>query len=279
MISVPFSRPIAPIQPNAEFYSIHELALFKTYTRESYRAAFGVEAPAYDPARPVKSWFDSTADMTHPDNVAVYRIVGRDQNNQWTTRQLVLSAREAATPNLTGEIRYAPYVVAPTNTLRAGSTIHPVYLSLESEARGFMAQFDGSDLGDEGESGIFPITYPADEPRRLWYFMYRGRPVNAGALLNSRNRKGMGAPGHWDVSSGEPMWIPDPPAATGADDTRPPRELPIRDLLPNEKLQATLLDVTVVRTDKQKESEQSSGRFTAEDRLMLQQIHQKLTNK
>ena len=50
----PVSQPVVPAQPNTEFYSIQDLALFKAYSRESYRAAFGMEAPAYDPARAAK---------------------------------------------------------------------------------------------------------------------------------------------------------------------------------------------------------------------------------
>ena len=70
----PISQPVVPAQPNTEFYGLQDLALFKSYSRDSYRAAFGVEAPAYDLSRRPKSWFDSSVDVSAPDNVASCRI-------------------------------------------------------------------------------------------------------------------------------------------------------------------------------------------------------------
>ena len=102
----PVSQPVVPAQPSTEFYSIQDLALFKAYSRESYRAAFGVEAAAYDPARLRKSWFDSSVDLSDPDNVAVYRVVAQDQNGNGILRQMVMPAQEAATVNLPGAIQY-----------------------------------------------------------------------------------------------------------------------------------------------------------------------------
>lgn len=43
-------------------YGIANLYLFPVYTtREAYKQATGVEAPAYDPSKPIKSWFDPAA--------------------------------------------------------------------------------------------------------------------------------------------------------------------------------------------------------------------------
>ena len=67
------SPPVVPAQPHSEFYNIQDLVLFKAYSRDSYRSAFGLEAAAYDPTRLLKSWFDSTVDVSDPGNVAVYR--------------------------------------------------------------------------------------------------------------------------------------------------------------------------------------------------------------
>lgn len=272
-MSTPYSRPVVPPQPEAPSYGVQQLALFKTYTRESYRAAFGVEPPPYDPSRLIKTWFDSTADTSHPENVAIYRVIGPDPAKGWSMRQLVLTAREAATVNLPGEVRYPPRLIPPTKASRGGGTINPIYLSLESEARELMAELGGSDLGDEGISTIFPVIYPPDEPRRLWYFMLGGRAVNAGALLYNRNKRGIGSPGRWDLSSGEPVWVPDPPGPIGLDDTRPPREMPVRDLLPNERLESGPMGPRIVRTDFAQAAAAESGQFTTADRSMLEAIH------
>jgi hypothetical protein len=270
----PVSQPTAPAQPGTEFYTVQDLALFKSYSRESYRAAFGVEAPAYDPTRLRKSWFDSTADVSDPNNVAVYRIFAQDQKGNGVLRQMIMPAQEAATVNLPGAIQYPPYIVQPTLATRGGSTLNAIYLSLESDAEALMKELGGVNLQQE-ELPPFMTDYPSGEPRRAWQFQVQGQSFNAGALLASRNAQGIGSPGHWDVSSPERVWVPDPPGPTGADDTRPPREVPVRDLLPNERLYTGLMGIPgVERTDLRQTADEASGRFTPDDRATLRMIYQ-----
>jgi hypothetical protein len=270
----PVSQPVVPAQPNTEFFSVQDLALFRSYSRDSYRAAFGVQAAAYDPARLRKSWFDSTVDVSNPNNVAIYYVPAMDQNGHGALRQMVMPAQEAATVNLPGAISYPPYVVAPTLATRGGSTLNPIYLSLESDAQFLMIELGGANLQQE-ELASFPASYPNDEPRRAWCFVLQGQTINAGALLFSRNAQGMGVPGHWDVSSPQPVWVSDPPAPTGADDTRPPREMPVRSLLPNEQLYTGPLGIPgVQRIDLQLTADEASGKFMPDDRALLQMIYQ-----
>ncbi len=270
-MSTPVSQPVIPPQPNQEVYGVQELALFKSYTRDTYRTAFGVEAPPWDPSRPKKTWFDSSVDGA---SMVTYRIVGMDQSGHWMLQPLAIATQEAGTVNLPGSVSYPPYVVAPTATTRAGSGINPIYLSLESEARALLATLGGDGLLDEGVTPVFPVVYSPDEPRRLWALLFKGKPVSVGALLLNRNANGVGSPGQWDTSGSEPVWVPAPPASTGLNDVRPPRPMPVRDLLPNEKLQAGLMGVSVVRADLQKQSDEQSGQFTADDRATLQHIYQ-----
>lgn len=273
-MSTPVSRPVIPAQPNQLAYGTQQLALFRIYTRESYLAEFGVQAPAWDPARLRKTWFDTTVDTSDPANVAVYRILAPDQSGNWGPRQMVIPASEAATVNLPGTLTYPAYTVAPTQATSGGSAINPNYLSLEADARALMETLGGSGLVAEMGNAMFPIVYPASEPRRVWDFLVNGILVNAGALLLAQNANGAGAPGHWDASRGEPAWVADTVAPTGTGDTRPPREMPVRDLLPNEKLQAGLMGVSVIRTDLQQQQDEAAGQFTADDRATLQQIYQ-----
>jgi len=277
----PVSQPVVPAQPGTEFYGVQDLALFKSYSRESYRAAFGLEAPAYDPARRGKNWFDSTVDISDPDNVAVYRIVGQDKSGHGLLRQIVMPAHEAAAVNLSGAIQYPPYIVTPTRATRGGSSLNAIYFSLESDARALMKELGGDTLQQE-DLASFPTAYPSEELRRSWVFQVRGTPVNAGALLLGRNAQGVGAPGHWDVSAAEPVWVPDRPGPTGTDDMRPPREMPVRDLLPNEEFFLGLMGILgIVRTDLQKSANEASGQFTPDDRAMLRLMYQainKLSN-
>ena len=80
-MSSPVSVPAVPPQPNQAVYGFQELALFKSYTRESYRAAFGVEPPPWDPSRLKKTWFDSTADMKRGTATAEYLATRADEPN------------------------------------------------------------------------------------------------------------------------------------------------------------------------------------------------------
>lgn len=273
-MSVPFSRPLIPGQPDSAFYGVQELALFKTYNRKSYEEAFGEQPPPFDPARPIKTWFDSTVDTSSPTNVALYKTIARDHENKWAVRQLVLPAREAATVNLPGAVTYPERVIPPTTATRGGGGITALYMSLESEAKALMEEMGGTDLGDEGDTAVFPVIYPPEEPRRLWYFLYKGRPVNVGALLYNRNKKGIGSPGKWEFSSGIPVWVPDPEPPTGIGDPRPPVAMPVRDLLPTEKLQTGLMGIGIARVDLGQDVKHMAGQFTEQDRATLQLIYQ-----
>ena len=91
-------------------YSITELYLFPSYaTREDYKKATGQEAPAWNPYRQPKGWFDPEARKstsrrivyeralsTNPDNgVPLFDSEGRPQLDA-----LVLDRDEAATVNI-----------------------------------------------------------------------------------------------------------------------------------------------------------------------------------
>jgi hypothetical protein len=269
-MTVPHSEPLVPAQPKQPSYGFSELALFKNYTRDSFRAAFGVEAPAFDPARLIKTWFDSTADASDPANIVIYKTISSDAKGQWGIRQLVMPAREAATLNLPGSVSYPEYVIAPTKAARGGVTgIWPVTLSLLSEAEALLEELGLKEveLRDEGATSSLPVYY-GDEPRRQWFFGYKGSTYGIGELLASKHRNGIGAPGHWSVGDAI-AWIADPPAPTGLNDTRVPREMPVRELLANERISMTLMGPTVLRTDLQTES---TGQFTDGDRAVLREI-------
>ena len=115
----PVSEPSTPMQAQSDSYPVAELALFRAFTRETYRAAFGVEPPAFDPTRPVKAWFDTTADTSNGANLAVYRVVDRDSRGSPVFRQMVIPAAEAETVNLpdAGEIPPGPERGMPIRAL------------------------------------------------------------------------------------------------------------------------------------------------------------------
>jgi hypothetical protein len=273
---LPTSTPAAQPQPNQETFAIDALALFHTYTRDSYNAAFGVDAPAWDPARLSKSWFDSTVDTSQPSNLASYQMIGQDASGTWSILPYTMPASEAASVNIPGAVVYPPYVIASTDATRGGSPINPAYLSLEADAQSLMTALSGTGLFDDGATAVLPNVYQADEARRSWSFLWNGRTINVGELLVQQNAHGVGAPGHWDVSSGSPVWVADPLPPSGLDDTRPPRPVPVRALLPNEQLEPGPMGfgVQVLRTDLQLATAKASGAFTEDDRAMLTQILQ-----
>ena len=269
----PTSIPVAPSQPAQANYAVEALALFKTFTRDSYLTALGVQAAAWDPSRSSKFWFDSSVDPTSSTPVS-YNVFNASAAS---FVQLSLPASVAATVNLPGALSYAPYVIAPTTANRSGAPITPQWLSLQADAIQLMTQFGGSGLMDIGAIGTNPVLYPATESRRMWTFTVAGTPLNAGMLLAAQNFAGVGAPGHWSFASpGNPSWV-STPAPTVLDDTRAAVAVPVRALLANEKLVPSpfgLGSATVVRTDFGGASGAGQGDgFTAADRTVLEMIY------
>jgi hypothetical protein len=265
------SVPVIPAQPSLANYAVSALALFQTYTRDSYLATFGLQAPAWNPSWPAKYWFDSTVDRTSAASVS-YTVF---DSGSASLQPLSLSAAEAATVNLPGAVSYPAYVIAPTVATRGGPAVDPRTLSLQADAAALMAQLGGSNLVDGGltDTPLDPVVYPADELRRMWEFTLGGVPLNAGLLLAAQNAKGIGAPGQWVLNApGNPVWVPTV-EPTGVDDTRPAVAMPLRNLLADEELVPSPLGLggaTIVRTDLG--AAQGDG-YTAADRALLQQIY------
>jgi hypothetical protein len=277
-LSQPFSAPVIPVQPEQDVYGPDALQLFTTYTRDSFRSAFGQEAPAWDPSRPTKTWFDSTAVSSSTPTVH-YDVISPDSAGAWGVRGLDLAVQEAAAVNLPGQASYPVYVVAPTGATRGGAPLNPLFFSLEADARMLLQALGGSQLIDEGASNVFPVEYPADEPRRQWAVVIGGRAFNCGELLRMKNANGIGAPGAWTMAAMGPAWQAATLPPSGLDDPRPMRPVPVRKLLGNERLQPGLMGIgaVVVRTDRVAAS-QSQGGFGPMDRLVLLEIRDLLKN-
>lgn len=285
-MKVPVSLPIAPPQPDQDIFSPVELALFQEYTRESYRSTFGVDAPPWDPTRLYKSWFDSSAFTPQPNTVA-YQIFGQDAAGVWGFQNLTLTFADAAAVNLPGAITYPQYTVLPTSATRGSSGMSANYLSLESDANALLPIFGGTSLLDQGITPVFPVVYPADEARRMWaILMPNGNQLNVGLLLLERNAAGVGSPGHWNTSAdsvpgGYPVWSADPAAPTGLDDTRPHCAMPVRALLPNERVGMQTLGIlaspVIMRTDLGQAAAELAGQFTPADRQILTEIYRILS--
>lgn len=275
----PVSEPVIPPQPDKEVYGPNDLALFKEYTRESYRAAFALDALPWDPSRLTKFWFDSTVfdSSSRPGGAIAYKIFDQDKTGAWGFQDMTLTLADAASVNLPGAIAYPQYAVQPTAATRGTSGMTANYFSLESEARALVPTFAGTGLVDQGITPVFPVVYPPNEPRRMWAIMLpNGDQLNVGLLMLERNASGIGSPGHWVTSpNGGPVWSADPPAPTGLDDTGLHRAMPVRTLLPNERIGMGTLGfgAVIVRTDLGQAQAEQDGKFTPGDRQKLQEIY------
>lgn len=281
-MSAPVSLPVAPPQPDEDIYSPVNLALFQEYTRESYRSTFGVDAPPWDAARLYKAWFDSSVFTPQP-NTVTYQIFGQDATGAWGFQNLTLAFADAAAVNLPGAITYPKYVVQPTAATRGASGMSANYLSLASDANALLPTFGGTSIVDQGITPVFPVVYPADEPRRMWAIVApNGNQLNVGLLLLERNVGGIGSPGRWDTSAdsspgGYPVWLADPAAPSGLDDTRPHCAMPVRALLPNERIGIQTLGIlaspVIMRSDLGQAAAELAGQFTPTDRQTLNEVY------
>jgi hypothetical protein len=87
---VPTPRP----EPAATSYDTSELNLLPSYTRATFQAAFGKDAPDFDLSRPPKSWFDSTQTCS-PNGKSNYQVLSGSN-----LTPLTISSCDAATVNL-----------------------------------------------------------------------------------------------------------------------------------------------------------------------------------
>ena len=103
-MSNPVSVLTSQAQPNTQFYGLQALTIFTNYTRASYLATFGVQAPNEDPTRPEQDWFDSTANG--PKVYPAFDYIAGKMGS--------ITVQNPNVPNIPGVQTYNPYVIAPT---------------------------------------------------------------------------------------------------------------------------------------------------------------------
>jgi hypothetical protein len=183
-------------------------------------------------------------------------------------------------------------VILPTKTTRGtengvGVPTSAEYLSLPSDAQALMDELNALSPGcatdlydqiDDPNNAEEPIVYASDDPRRQLMFTFKGAKVYVGKLLEVKYKKGIGYPFHWDLSGAEPL----PVLATlddGANDPRPSRPMPIRDMSSTEVLVvggplATLELENSALPHINAGPAQASGGFTDDDRMKLNVVYQ-----
>jgi hypothetical protein len=270
----PTSIPVNPPQPSQAAYGIASLNLFQVFDRPSYEAKFGVQAPPYDPAYPLKGWFDTSV-TTGP---VIYNVIAGANATQVT--QLTMDASQASVPNLYGDYTYPVYAPSPATTAMDafGGTavpINPVQLCMYADAMTLSVALNGP-------NAPLPVEAPPESPviwntelRRIWTVTAAGAAgasFDAAPLLVMMWANGIGAPGTWNLSSPQvPKWNPAPEPDWSTVSVLP---TPIRPLLPNETLQAGPLGmgVEIVRIDLVTPTVSSSGGLTGTQAAQLETI-------
>jgi hypothetical protein len=207
---------------------------FTQYTRASFQTAAGIQAPAWNPAYPIKDWFDPTA------------VAGVDSSYQVLNGSdtlpalimLTIPGAEALTVNLPGTATFTAYVVAPTlatkQTHFAGLAfgpyaVDPGTLSMMVDANRLAAMAGAAVVDPTATSNQFLIFTWNGETRRPYVLMppgATGDPTaagqNVGQLLASVNAAGVASPGHWDpaqlAQAHTLVWVPET-AKSGLDVT------------------------------------------------------------
>lgn len=211
--------------------------MFPVYaTRAAYQQATGNQAPPFDPSQPLKGWADPA-----PTGQSYFVFDSTAVATGYVSR-VTLTPAQAARVNLPGVYNYSAYVSPPTDASEAGpcgpvGPASPDQVCLQADAQTVANQiaplYPGQAISVvQANTGVFHYVYGMD-PRRQWYIQVGNQGFNAQTLIAARNSHGIGAPGHWSLTSAGLNWIYDTPvtAAPAGAATAP---TPIRALLPNE---------------------------------------------
>ena len=206
------SLPIVQPQPNQEFYGLNVLNLFQTYPRAQYEAAGGPLVP-FDPTRPEQDWWDDTYAAITPTQSVSYSAVVSGAGGASAIGSFTQTAAQMATPNFKGLPNYPKWTPAPSLAVynhaapSTTSAVNPNDLSTAAQAQALLAELGGTSIVDIGANSVtlpnigqivFPVTYPPDDPRRLFgVVLSTGKLFNVGQALAEKYAAGIGAPGSW----------------------------------------------------------------------------------
>jgi hypothetical protein len=265
---------------------------FPQYTRASFQAAAGIQAPAWNPAYPIKDWFDPDAGVE-----GVYQV----WNGSVTLPALItltIPGAEARTVNLPGTPTFSKYAVAPTLATKqvhfggvafAPLAVDPLTLSTLAQAN-TLALISGAVVVDPtATQNQFLIFTWNGETRRPYVLMppgVTGDPTaagqNVGQLLAAVNAAGVASPGHWDppqLALHILVWVPET-AQSGLDVTArvpEPMLLNAGETLASMQLGITFTAVVLAASETLPGAggvgSAAGDGFGAEDRVMLTAVY------
>ncbi|MDE2100757.1 MAG: hypothetical protein KGL39_26160 [Patescibacteria group bacterium] len=288
------STPSAPAQPPTAVYSPSALQEFVTYTRASYQAAFGVQAPPFNASQAPRSWFDTSS------NPGPYQVV---QSNPGATPPAALVSLPVPAgvnlPNLVGAYQYPAYVNLPATTVAVfqwpgigGTTPIPVSnICSLSDANLVAASMANSSTPLASTSIGIDAAYAQNavwgaETRRPYTVTVGTTTYDVCPLVVAMSHVvtqngqyvsgGYGSPGVWsNLNSGAPTWVstPDPGLTT----TTTPVPVPVRSLLPGEQFQLGLLNsLQVVNTNAQPITPSAGASLSQNQLNFILQVVEKL---
>jgi hypothetical protein len=295
-LAAPGSHPTVPAQPNLPDYGFGFLALFTSYTRASYLAAFGLQAPNWDATKAPKAWFDTSG--TSPSTYLAPNLSAASGSSgeqpltvidAATGQPRPLTPEEAAAVNIPGLISYPQHVIAPSEAVQqgTGAILNPTYLSTFAQAVelaiawGVPPTFGVSDgtIVDMDPGGDQAYVYPPSEARRWYGIVYKGLPLTVGTELAQMNSQGVGYPGQWNLSAPVgPTFeftraLPDG-ISTGVAAAGSAIPCPVRPLLPTEYFEQVLggseiLNTNLIQPPSATGGTVTVGDFTSADRATL----------
>lgn len=251
---LPRSVPKIPEVPASPQYGLAALHLFPRLTRAIFRETTGQQAPPWDKTRRIKRWYDTsvldgfTGDAKH--EVVSYQIFDPAAGR---IRRLALTVEEASTPNLPGQYDYPKFIVAPTPAVLvdpvdgSSSPVNPAHLCEYTEALDLARALSATPSHlRENRIGFFHLRWNG-ETRRAWVLDLAGTSHQVASLLAMRHAHGVNAPGRWDTSQAQPVWIPEIQADTGELDPRPEIPFPVRELHPGEVIEQGFGGIWIVK--------------------------------
>jgi len=252
------SKPIVPIQPSAGVYGPESLQLFKRFNRDTYLGAFGVQAPPFNVSKPVKRWFDTEVlsvcvENDNDPNVELvqYSVFDRDK-----IKKINMTVNSASEINLPGLVVYPKFVPVPTlakQFINFGSSTIVNSINVLNICSYEEAVVVAATLGllkesvSESRWETFGEISWNGETRRPWLITFKGSKLQAAFLLQRIYSNGVGAPGKWDMSSVEPVWVSDLQVSGEQVPVEVP--IPVRALASNERIKVTPFAVQIYRTD------------------------------
>lgn len=286
--------PVVPRQPDAVAYGVDSLWLFPRLTRtgsdggttRNYQNLFGEQAPPWDqnlmfgtPEKPlgsIKRWFDST--LGAEDEMVTY------QSFDYKNRVMVpfsMTRAQARLVNLPGLYNYPKWQPAASTALIVGpgelipQPVQGNQIISKEDAIMIEKLLGGTDkdIQDGSMTGVFHIVWNI-ETRRNWLVRYRGDAwLQASLLLADMYAKGVGWPGHFDVSNrDQAVWIPDV-MDVAAMDMRPEVPMPCRAFLDDEEMRQNMPGVwSVERKELTPDAKGAGGSLNASTQQQLDRI-------